>query len=218
MARSEAARTALLDAAERLFAEAGIAQVSDRKVAEAAGNTNHSAVHYYFGGREGLLRALIIRHAVELEEPRRRMFERSDSVLDDVRSLVVPFMDAMARLPQPSWRARFLSQAIHDPVTATLMRESAESAPTATLIARSAVSRLNHLHPGVVAGRASLITRIVATACAEVEARAERDGQDPRWHSVGDFLSDAIAGMMLAPISQAGSTNPLTEAPALSVP
>ncbi|NBE79995.1 TetR/AcrR family transcriptional regulator [Micromonospora rubida] len=218
MARSEAARTALLDAAERLFAEAGIAQVSDRKVAEAAGNTNHSAVHYYFGGREGLLRALIMRHGTALEEPRRAMFARSDSVLDDVRSLVMPSMDSLAALPRPSWRARFLSQAINDPATATLMRESTESVPTATLIARSVASRLAHLDQGVVTARASLIALIVATACAEVEARAERDGQDPRWHSVGDFLSDAITGMLLAPISQAGSRNPLTETPTPTVP
>lgn len=213
MARSEAARIALLDAAERLFAESGIAQVSDRKVAEAAGNTNHSAVHYYFGGREGLLRALIERQTVPQEEPRRAMFEHSDSVLGDVRSLVVPATEALAKLPRPSWRARFIAQALADPATAGLMRQAAESTPAAALIARSLAARLAHLDPGVVAGRASLITRIAATAFAEVEARAERDGKDPRWHSVGDFLADAIAGMLVAPISKAGSTNPLTETP-----
>lgn len=90
---------ALLDAAERLFAEAGIAQVSDRRVAEAAGNTNHSAVRYYFGGREGLLRALIARHAAAVEEPRRAMSESSGSVLDDIRSLVVPTTTVLAALP-----------------------------------------------------------------------------------------------------------------------
>ncbi|MGC4807907.1 TetR/AcrR family transcriptional regulator [Micromonospora sp. DT233] len=218
MARSAAARSALLDAAERLFAESGIAQVSDRRVAEAAGNTNHSAVHYYFGGREGLLTALITRHQDALEEPRRALFARSDSVLDDVRSLVMPYMDALASLPRPSWRARFLNQAINDPATAALMRRSAGSAPTAASIARSVAARLGHLDPGVIAGRASLITLIVATACAEVEARIERDGQDPRWQSVGDFLSDAITGMLLAPISQAGTRNPLTETPTPSLP
>ncbi|MGW0433278.1 TetR/AcrR family transcriptional regulator [Micromonospora sp. NPDC003197] len=213
MARSEAARTALLDAAERLFAESGIAQVSDRKVAEAAGNTNHSAVRYYFGGREGLLRALIERQMVLLEEPRRAMFEHSDSVLGDVRSLVVPATDALAELPPPTWRARFLAQAFSDPTAAVLMRQAAASTPTATLIARSLASRLAHLDPGVVAARASLITRIAAWACAEVEARAEQDGKDPRWHSVGDFLADAIAGMLAAPISKSGRRNPLTETP-----
>ncbi|MFD8592699.1 TetR family transcriptional regulator [Streptomyces sp. NPDC059637] len=202
MARSEAARTALLDAAERLFARSGIAQVSDRKVAEAAGNTNHSAVGYYFGGREGLLRALVERHLVSLEEPRRAMFEHSDSLLGDVRSLVVPVTDALAGLPRPTYRARFLDHVLHDPLRASLMREAEEFAPTAALVTRSAMSRLDHLDPKIVSGRARLMTRIVSTACADIEARAEQDGQDPQWRAAGDFLSDAIAGMLLAPITR----------------
>ncbi|MFI6226949.1 TetR family transcriptional regulator [Micromonospora echinospora] len=208
MTPAEPARTALLDAAERLFAVSGIAQVSDRKVAEAAGNSNHSAVRYYFGGREGLLRALIVRHASALEEPRRALFDRSDSVLGDVRSLVVPTMEALAALPQPTWRARFLAQALHDPATRAVMIETAEATPTATLVLRSLACRLQHLEPGVVTARAGLITRIVATAAAEVETRAERDGTDPRWPSVGDFLCDAIAGMLVAPITRATGENP----------
>ncbi|MQA33744.1 TetR/AcrR family transcriptional regulator [Modestobacter roseus] len=201
MARSDAARTALLDAAERLFAESGIAQASDRKVAESAGNTNHSAVRYYFGGREGLLQALITRHLAPLEEPRRAMFARSDSVLGDVRSLVVPFTDALAALPQPSSRARFLAQALHDPATADLLRESASLAPSAAAIVHSAVDRLHHLDRHVITGRARLMTRIVSTTCADVEKQSERDGTITSWHEVGDFLADAIAGMLSAPIT-----------------
>ncbi|MFG1775689.1 TetR/AcrR family transcriptional regulator [Micromonospora sp. NPDC049051] len=212
MARSEAARTALLDTAERLFAESGIAQVSDRKVAEVAGNTNHSAVRYYFGGREGLLRALIARHMDALERAHWARSDRADSVLGDVRSLVLPAMAVLADLPRPSWRARFLGQALHDPTMRALTREAFESAPGVLRIRDSLASRLAHLDPGVVAGRAALIARIVTTAAAEVEARAERDGQDPRWPVVGDFLADAIAGMLSAPVSRPATANPLTDA------
>ncbi|MCZ2840173.1 TetR/AcrR family transcriptional regulator [Modestobacter sp. VKM Ac-2985] len=201
MARSDAARTALLDAAERLFAESGIAQVSDRKVAEGAGNTNHSAVRYYFDGRVGLLHALITRHLTPLEGPRQAMFARSDSVLGDVRSLVVPFTDALAALPQPSSRARFLVQALHDPTAAGLLRESAELAPSASAITHSVVARLHHLDRDVAMGRARLMTRIVSTTCADVEALSERDGAAPSWQAVGDFLADAIAGMLSAPVT-----------------
>lgn len=207
MARSEAARTALLDAAERLFVQSGISHVSDRKVAEAAGNTNHSAVGYYFGGREGLLRALLARHLRALEEPRRAMFERSDSLLDDVRALVVPVTDSLAELPQPTWRARFVSQAMHDPVATELVRGMAAEAPTATLIIRSVVSHLGHLPREIVRGRATLMTHIVMSACADMEERAERDGEPPHWHAAGDFLSDSIAGMLTAPVSRRPETS-----------
>ncbi|GGY99845.1 TetR/AcrR family transcriptional regulator [Streptomyces nitrosporeus] len=202
MARSDAARTALLDAAERLFVQSGISQVSDRKVAEAAGNTNHSAVGYYFGGREGLLSALLTRHLSSLEEPRRVMFEHSGSLLEDVRALVVPATDALAELPPPTWRARFISQALHDPVAMALMRGMEDAAPTAALIVRSVAARLDHLPRAIVRGRAALMSHIITSACADMEGRAARDGRAPGWHSAGDFLSDAIAGMLTAPVSR----------------
>ena len=203
MGRSEAARTALLDAAERLFALEGIAQVSDRRIAEAAGNTNHSAVRYYFTSRKGLLDALVTRHMSALEEPRRRLFQSSDSVLGDVRSLVMPAMAVLETLPQPTYRARFLGQVLHDPVLHQRMRQAGELALDAQRIRSSLTERLAHLDPVVVLARSNLIVRIVMTAASEVESRAEAEQQVPPWPDVGDFLCDAIAGMLTAPISNA---------------
>ena len=48
-----AAEEALLDAAERLLADAGYAGVTTRRLAEEAG-INHGLVHYYFGSNENL--------------------------------------------------------------------------------------------------------------------------------------------------------------------
>ena len=213
MSRASTARTALLDAAERLFADEGIATVSDRRIAEAAGNTNHSAVGYYFGGRRGLLEALISRHLLALEGPRRAMFEASTTLLGDVRSLVLPATNALAELPRPTSRARFVHLATTDPTTLPLWIATMAEAPSAEIITRSLVTRLGHLQPGIVTGRAALMTHVITTACAEVELRAERDGIDPRWHAVGDFLADALAGMLSGPVTDPQSANPLTETP-----
>ena len=49
-----AAQEALLDAAERLLADAGYAAVTTRRLAKEAG-VNHGLVHYYFGSNENLL-------------------------------------------------------------------------------------------------------------------------------------------------------------------
>ncbi|MEV6301273.1 helix-turn-helix domain-containing protein [Actinoplanes sp. NPDC051861] len=202
MTQAEPARTALLDAAERLFALHGIAQISDRRIADAAGNTNHSAVRYYFSGRDGLLTALLLRHTTALEEPRAVMFEHSDSLLGDVRSLVLPVMRVLARLPQPTWRARFLGQALHDPGIRALFPAVGDAAPNTARILQSITERLAHLdNPYVISARSGLITRIVVTTAADVEARAEHDGSDPRWEAVAEFLCDAIAGMLQAPIT-----------------
>jgi AcrR family transcriptional regulator len=49
-----AAEEALLDAAERLLADAGYASITTRRLAAEAG-VNHGLVHYYFGSNENLL-------------------------------------------------------------------------------------------------------------------------------------------------------------------
>jgi len=192
------ARHHLLDAAERLFAEHGVHTVSDRQVAEAARNSNHSAVHYYFGGRTGLVQALLDRHRAAVEPAQQAMFATSDSLLGDIRALVIPLTDVLATLPTPSWRARFLDQAIHDPNVGSLMRASAGSS---SQITASAATRLAHLDRSIVHARAKLMTHVVSTACADIEARAATSDAPALWTEAGTFLCDAIAGMLQAPIT-----------------
>ncbi|MDN4175359.1 helix-turn-helix domain-containing protein [Nocardioides sp. SOB77] len=194
-------RLPLLDAAERLFAERGIATVSDRQVADAAGNSNHSAVRYYFGGRSGLMEALLDRHHAAVEPAQRRMFEESDSLLGDLRALVIPVTETFAALPTPSWRARFLRQAMTDPATAELVRERSREFPTATAIVASAARRLAHLDPAVVEGRTRLTVHLVGSACAEIEERAQASGEPARWAEAGTFLCDAVGGLLQAPVT-----------------
>lgn len=65
----------LLDAAERLFAERGLDRVSLREVAVAAGQRNTSAVHYHFGNRETLLRAVAERRMRPIDVQRNRRID-----------------------------------------------------------------------------------------------------------------------------------------------
>jgi AcrR family transcriptional regulator len=54
----DAVRTALVDAAARLFAERGPDRVSVKQIAAAAG-VNHGLVHHYFGSKDALLSAVL---------------------------------------------------------------------------------------------------------------------------------------------------------------
>lgn len=63
-------RTAILDAAEALFASQGISNVSLAEITARAGQRNGGAIHYHFGGREGLLSAILDRHEMELDATR----------------------------------------------------------------------------------------------------------------------------------------------------
>lgn len=200
MARPDT-RGALLDTAERLFAQHGIATVSDRKIAEEAGSSNKSAVAYYFEDRRGLLRAMIDRHVVALEPRRRDLLDRSDTLLGDVRALVLPAVEVFAALPTPSWRARFLNQAAHDPAASELLRQSADSAPAAARVFSSIVARLDPLPRDVLVARAGLMTYLLATACAQAEQRFERERGVAEWSELGHVLGDALAGMLQAPVT-----------------
>jgi TetR/AcrR family transcriptional regulator, regulator of cefoperazone and chloramphenicol sensitivity len=193
-------RIDLLDAAERLFGEHGIPPVSDRKIAEAAGNSNHSAVKYYYGGRTGLLQALLDRHLTALEPGRKAMHDQSESLLGDIRALVIPVTMTFAELPPPSWRARFLRQAYNDPATVELLRTNADRAPAAGALLASIAGRLSHIDPRIVEARARLMTHIIVTACADIEENAEASADRP-WAEAGDFLCDALAGLLQAPVT-----------------
>ncbi|MFW6774270.1 TetR/AcrR family transcriptional regulator [Nocardioides sp. CPCC 205120] len=196
---------ALLDAAEKLFAENAISAVSDRRVAEAAGNANNSAVKYHFGGRDGLLRALIERHVTALEGPRERLHLTSRTLLGDVRSLVIPVTTSLAALPQPTYRARFLARALVEPGPSDLYREVGPHAPVATRLLESITARVPHLDRTTLTARARQMTRVVSFTCADVEAESHREGTTPDWPAVGTLLADTIAGMLSAPTSRADS-------------
>lgn len=71
-----------MDAAERLFAERGIDAVSLRTINAEAGYSV-AALHYHFGTRDGLVRALLLR----AQPP---MFERRERMVAALRPLACP--------------------------------------------------------------------------------------------------------------------------------
>src|SRR6185312_1819001 len=71
--RSSATRERILDAAERLCAEHGVLAVSNRQVAEAAGQGNTAVVGYHFGGKAELVRAVVRRRSAQVERLREPM-------------------------------------------------------------------------------------------------------------------------------------------------
>src|SRR3954447_1557764 len=69
-------RDKLITIGQHLFAEQGVFRVPLRTVIERAGQKNTSALHYHFGGREGLLNAIIERHNDGIEDERAEMLAR----------------------------------------------------------------------------------------------------------------------------------------------
>ena len=121
-----ATRKALLDAAERLFAEYGVYAVSNRQISEAAGQGNNTAVTYHFGTKVDLVRALIRRHAEQIESIRVRMLADigdSTELRDWVDCSVRPVTRHLEELGCPSWYARFIAQVTADPALYAIAEE-----------------------------------------------------------------------------------------------
>lgn len=125
-------REALLDAAERLFADVGIDGASLRTITSKAG-ANLASVNYHFGSKEGLVRAVISRRFKPMTRERlaaldaceRRASERLE--LECVlRAFVAPVITMLADDPeQGSYFIRFMGR-LHTeltPMTVAILHE-----------------------------------------------------------------------------------------------
>ena len=99
----------ILDASERLLAERGLAGTSLRSITAAAG-VNLAAVHYHFGSKEELLRALFARRLEPLNRERLRLLDRCEagSREPSIEALLDAFVGPPLRLgldPLQGWGA-----------------------------------------------------------------------------------------------------------------
>jgi AcrR family transcriptional regulator len=118
-ARSSATRVALVETAERLFAERGIEAVSLRDVSKDAGQRNHNAAQYHFGDRAGLV-AAVYEHRMRIVNERRHAMLAvidGDGRSDDVAALAAAIVEPLAAVVAETdgWYGRFLARTQWDP-------------------------------------------------------------------------------------------------------
>lgn len=76
--RRENTKIKLIRAAERLFAENGLGAVSVRDITRAAGARNESALHYHFGSKEALIRAVFADRISDIDSKRLALIAELD--------------------------------------------------------------------------------------------------------------------------------------------
>lgn len=109
----EETRTRLLDAAERLFAERGLDATSVRDITEVAG-ANTAAVHYHFGSKAELIKAILERRAGVMGRRRAELLDRLEGERHiDLRSvaeaMVLPTAEMAASEPGGQHYVAFLA-------------------------------------------------------------------------------------------------------------
>jgi AcrR family transcriptional regulator len=107
MAEASTTRDLLVDAAAKLFAERGIDNVSIAEIVRSAGQRNTSAIHYHFGSRDEVLRAVLERHVDEISERRRILLELARArPAHDARSAAEAIVRPVTEFAQGGWRER----------------------------------------------------------------------------------------------------------------
>lgn len=87
------AREALLLAATRLFAEQGVEATTTREICTAAG-LNPGAIHYHFGDKDGLYRAVLLGPIEAMTAGFAGFDDPALSLREALLRLLTPFMDA----------------------------------------------------------------------------------------------------------------------------
>ena len=129
--RGESTRSALIEAAESLFAESGVDGVSTRQIGAAIGSSNTNVVAYHFGSKEALIREVYRHRLPDIDRRRRELLDEADAAGEgrDVARLLrvffLPLFEQTDRDGRHSY-ARFIAGLERSGLIATRAEVSAE--------------------------------------------------------------------------------------------
>ena len=180
LARGEATRERVLDAAERCFAVSGFEAVTIRQIAREAGVTL-GVISFHGGSKEDLFTTVVTRRANTLHELRMRRIADLQSrgnvtIRDLVDAYISPYLDIASR-GDPQWRAY-----------AKLIAREASHAPNSPHVrdlynpaARAFIAEVQALRPDarpeVLATTLTLMVSSMLSIVASRERVAELSGQ-----------------------------------------
>ena len=204
--RVNATRELILTTAERMFAERGVHEVSNRQISEAAGQGNNTAVGYHFGTKTDLVRAIVRKHAEPVEARRRELLAElgaEPDVRDWVTVLVRSATDHMGSLGTPCWLARFSAQLMNDPALREIQLQESRNSPSLQRVVEGLGERLAELAPPVRIERGDMARHLIIQMTAEFDlALAEgRPTARATWEEMADGLIDGIVGLLTAPVT-----------------
>jgi AcrR family transcriptional regulator len=195
--------------AERLFSERGVEAVSLREVGKAASSRNTAATQYHFGGKEGLVRAIVDRRAPVLNARRLQLLQElteaaelrgvPPTVTELVRVLALPLIEESTR---GSHYVGFLSRLAMErhraPWVAELDEQSMGSFARVASLLRASLPELDRqrfIH------RRDMLVQLVVTSLAawQQQDNAALSGLGRREDFVRDLLEAAV-GILVAPV------------------
>jgi AcrR family transcriptional regulator len=201
---SPSTRDALLEQGALLFARKGVDRVTARQLHDAIGARNESALHYHFGGKEGLAQEIVRAH-LSAVEARRAQFVAviaAEGRTTDLRALVRAFAAPMAAdLENPLGRARLriVAQLSH-PALAYQSSFHLVEAPAGLAVARWLREALDGLPDTVWAERfASLRVQLVSLFAARARLLDDDPAERTNELFVNNLIDMLVAGLSAVP-------------------
>ncbi|MDN3357604.1 TetR/AcrR family transcriptional regulator [Actinomadura sp. DC4] len=208
--RGAGTRERILDAAERLMAERGIAGVSLNEINTAAGQRNTAALHYHFRNRDGLLRAIMQRHGPWLRARHEELYAEivggEPRVRDLVAVIVLPVAEYIGRGSGERAAIRIWTSMLSHPGLAIEDVQTIVD-PALTLAARTLVEVMSASMPRELA-----VERLVVASQSIMHAMADRaiveDCEESRRRPlplsvVAQNLIDMTTAALTAPVDPA---------------
>jgi AcrR family transcriptional regulator len=148
---SDQTRTAILAAAERLYADRGFGDVTLRDIVAEA-NVNLAAVNYHFGSKDELIAELFVTRSLALNRERLRELRAAE----DAGSGRADIADVLRALVGPTLRGCLGPERDRSTAARFMIRASIESVPP---IRRIRNREIDHLRKFIVAMRRALPER-----------------------------------------------------------
>ncbi|WP_194908862.1 TetR/AcrR family transcriptional regulator [Catenulispora rubra] len=207
-AAGQATRVRLIESAEALFAERGVAGVSLNEVRTAAGQSNAAAVNYHFGSKENLIKAILEHRLTRIESDRAEMLRALDSEgrTGDVRGLLEALIEPQAHSIERNERyVGFISQLVIGESgwfsEYTLLMTDPGLIPGGLRIDRLLHARLGHLPEPVADRRLMFVYAGALQALARHQLHRD-SGEAPPTPLFVSELIDMLSATLTAPVSE----------------
>lgn len=198
-------RMLLLQAAERLFARGGITGTSTRRIAQAAGQRNISALQYHFGTKEQLIEDLRVLRLQRIDQRREQLLTRPGASLHEIlRAWIFPLLEELASPDSHILGClhQFHNANSNHPYATT----SAPSSDGSLHASRALDYALRHIPGRIRCQRILFMDAHVGHVMAAWYYQRERGETLPSLAMLGDSLIDYLAGGLMAPISNRANT------------
>lgn len=201
--RGEATRSALIEAAESLFAESGVEGVSTRQIGAAIGSSNTNVVAYHFGSREALIREVYRHRLPAIDRRRRTLLDEADARGEgqQVAALLRAFFQPLFEQTDDQGRhsyARFIAGLERLGMIATRAEVNLEF-PETNLVSERLLAILPDEIAPVFNTRKRLLAGLISSTLLLIDQEARDDPQ-----AAGILFDNAIAmaaASLCAPVS-----------------